>query len=84
MNSSLKVKKMTKQNKTEQKRLAKQQIWLSYLATLIGTALIVLGLSILPFYMDGAGLVAFLGAGLVFVSSTAMYRIFNRGITHQG
>jgi len=51
------------------------RVWLSYLTTLIGTAFIVLGLAILPFYMDGAGLVAFLGAGLVFVSSTAMYLI---------
>lgn len=69
---------MTKQTTT--KSLAKQQIWLAYLSTLIGCTLIVLGLSILPFYMDGAGLVAFLGAGLVFVSSTAMYRIFYRGL----
>lgn len=67
--------------KTNKKSLAKQQIWFAYLSTLIGCGLIVLGLSILPFYMDGAGLVAFLGAGLVFVSSTAMYRIFYRGLT---
>ena len=73
---------MTKQTTT--KSLAKQQLWIAYLSTLVGCGLIVVGLSILPFYMDGAGLVAFLGAGLVFVSSTAMYRIFNSGITHQG
>ena len=54
------------------------RVWLSYLSTLVGTTLIVLGLSILPFYMDGAGLVAFLGAGLVFVSSTAMYLIHSK------
>jgi|TARA_B100000949_G_scaffold229495_1_gene238528 hypothetical protein len=72
-------------NKTEltaQKSLAKQQIWLAYLATLVGTSLIVAGLAILPFYMDGAGLVAFLGAGLVFISSTAMYRIFYKGFVN--
>ncbi len=64
--------------------LTDNRIWLTYLTTLIGTTLIVLGLAILPFYIqppDIAGLVAFLGAGLVFVSSTAMYLIHNRDYT---
>jgi hypothetical protein len=61
--------------------LPDNRIWLTYLTTLIGTTFIVLGLSILPFYIqppDIAGLIAFLGAGLVFISSTAMYLIHNR------
>lgn len=64
--------------------LPDNRIWLSYLTTLIGTALIVVGLAILPFYIqppDVAGLVAFLGAGLVFVSSTAMYLFHTRDYT---
>ena len=70
---------MTGKEKIESK--SDNRIWLTYLTTLIGTTFIVLGLSILPFYIqppDVAGLVAFLGAGLVFVSSTAMYLIHNR------
>jgi len=70
-----------KLTKSKEKPIEKSDIrvWFSYLTTLVGTTLIVLGLAILPLYIGGSsGLVAFLGAGLVFVSSTFMYLVHSK------
>ena len=50
-----------------------QKVWLSYLSSLLGTAFIVLGLGILPLYIINSGLIAFMGAGLVFISATYQF-----------
>jgi|LULT01.1.fsa_nt_gb hypothetical protein len=50
-----------------------QKIWVTYVASLIGTFLIVLGLGVLPLFLLNSGMVAFLGAALVFVSSTYQF-----------
>ena len=50
-----------------------QKIWVTYVASLAGTLLIVLGLGVLPLFLLNSGMVAFLGAALVFVSSTYQF-----------
>ena len=50
-----------------------QKIWVTYVASLAGTLLIVLGLGVLPLFLLNSGKVAFLGAALVFVSSTYQF-----------
>ena len=50
-----------------------QKIWVTYVASLTGTLLIVLGLGVLPLFLLNSGMVAFLGAALVFVSSTYQF-----------
>ena len=50
-----------------------QKIWVTYVASLSGTLLIVLGLGVLPLFLLNSGMVAFLGAALVFVSSTYQF-----------
>ena len=50
-----------------------QKVWLSYLSSLLGTTCIVLGLGILPLYIINSGLIAFMGAGLVFISATYQF-----------
>ena len=50
-----------------------QKVRVTYLSSLLGTAFIVLGLGILPLYIINSGLIAFLGAGLVFISATYQY-----------
>jgi hypothetical protein len=50
-----------------------QKIWVTYVASLSGTLLIVLGLGVLPLFLLNSGMIAFLGAALVFVSSTYQF-----------
>ena len=50
-----------------------QKIWITYVASLVGTFFIVLGFGILPIFLGNSGMVAFLGAALVFVSSTYQF-----------
>lgn len=70
---------MMANNKIETETESDNRVWFSYLVTLVGTFLIVLGLAILPLFVGGAsGLIAFLGAGLVFVSSTFMYLVHSK------
>jgi|TARA_R110000765_G_scaffold314213_1_gene407078 hypothetical protein len=56
-----------------------QKIWVTYVASLVGTLFIVLGLGVLPLFLLNSGMVAFLGAALVFVSSTYQFLLSRQG-----
>ena len=50
-----------------------QKIRVTYLSSLLGTVLIVIGLGILPLFVINSGLLAFMGAGIVFISATYQF-----------
>ena len=50
-----------------------QKIRVTYLSSLLGTVLIVIGLGILPLFVINSGLLAFMGAGIVFISATLQF-----------
>jgi len=57
----------------------KQKVWITYVVTLAGCLLIVLGLGVLPLFLMNSGIVAFLGAALVFIGSTYQFLLSRQG-----